>query len=57
MFNFKDKEIIEDAEKQYKELLKNSGYSDKKKKGFVLGEKKDIYDKELSLEDIINQSL
>ena len=59
MFNFKksSKEIKEEAQKQYEELLKESGLSLDNKEGFILGEKKDIYGEEMSLEDIINGHL
>ncbi len=59
MFNFKksNKEIKEEAQKQYEELLKESGLSPDNKEGFILGEKKDIYGEEMSLEDIINGHL
>lgn len=50
----KQKEIRDESEKQYKELLKESGY-DENSTGFILGEKKEIYDKDVSLEDIINK--
>lgn len=50
---FSKKERAE-AEAQYKELLKSVGKSSKNTEGFVLGEKKDIYDIKTSLDDIIS---
>jgi len=59
MFNAKktSADIKKYSEEQYKELLKQNGYSGNEREGFILGEKKDIYDKEVSLEDIINNHL
>ena len=50
-------EIKEESQKQYEELLKENGYSINNNEGFILGEKKDIYGEEMSLEDIINGHL
>lgn len=51
----KAKETIDEAKKQYEELLKENGYSvEKSGGGFILGEKKEIYNSDMSLEDIIN---
>lgn len=55
MFNFK-KEDRTKAEQQYAELLESVGKKNKNNKDFVLGEQKDIYDKGLSLDDIISKS-
>lgn len=50
-FNKKDKEEVE---KEYEKLLKSVG-KDKKNEGFVLGEKKEIYEKDMSLDDILSK--
>lgn len=55
MFLFGKKERAE-AEEQYKELLESIGKNDNNTEGFVLGEKKDIYDTKMSLDDIISKN-
>ncbi len=59
MFNFKkqNEDIKKISEQQYKELLSENGYSNDNTEGFILGEKKEIYDKGESLDDIINGHL
>ncbi len=59
MFNFKkaSSDIKQQSEEQYKKLLEENGYSSSDNEGFILGEKKDIYDEDVSLEDIINNHL
>lgn len=42
------------SEKQYKELLKSINKDNINIEGFVLGEQKEIYDKSVSLDDILN---
>ena len=49
-FNKKDKEK---AQEQYDELLKKVNKQEDKNNGFVLGEKKEIYNSEMSLDDIL----
>lgn len=55
MFGFK-KEDKEKAKKQYNELLNSIGKKNDNCEGFVLGEQKTIYNKELSLDDIISNN-
>lgn len=55
MFNFK-KEDRTKAEQQYAELLESVGEKKNKNKDFVLGEQKEIYEKGMSLDDIISKS-
>ncbi len=55
MFNFGKKDR-EEAKKQYDELLEKVGKKPNKDNGFVLGEKKDIYDDNVSLDDIISKN-
>ena len=59
MFNFKkdSAKIKKQSEEEYKQLLEENGYSSENAEGFILGEKKEIYDKNMSLEDIINGHL
>lgn len=56
LFNFrkKNKKDFKEVEEQYIKLLRENGYDADNKEGFILGEKKDIYDNDVSLEDIIN---
>lgn len=51
--NFNIKKAKEEVEKEYAEMLKDSNLKRGKKNEFVLGEKKDIYDDNLSLDDIL----
>ena len=53
MFLFGKKERAE-AEDEYKKLLESVGKENKNLEGFVLGERKDIYDTKISLDDIIS---
>lgn len=55
MFKFKnkDKEI---AQEQYSELLESVGKKKSKNNAFVLGETKNIYSDNLSLDDIISDA-
>ena len=55
MFGFK-KEDKEKAKKQYNELLNSIGKKNDNYEWFVLGEQKTIYNKELSLDDIISNN-
>lgn len=51
----KDSEKVRElSKKQLKELLATVGKTEDDAEGFVIGEKKEIYDKGLSLDDIIN---
>ena len=51
------KNVKEISEEQYKKLLTENGYSTDNPEGFILGEKKEIYDKGTSLDDIISGHL
>lgn len=59
MFDFKkqNKDIKKQSEEQYKSLLSENGYSTDNVGGFILGEKKEIYDEGTSLDDIISGHL
>ena len=50
-------DIKKQSEEQYAELLKDLNIKKpKKKQGFVLGEKKDIYESNMTLDDILNKN-
>jgi hypothetical protein len=51
--DFNVKKAKEEIEKEYAELLKDANLKKGKKNEFVLGKKKDIYEDNLSLDDIL----